>query len=153
MNNKVKTYAISILIPVIIGAVVGLIISPSMDYDKLVKPFLAPPGIVFPIVWTVLYIIMGISYGMLKTKDLTDKETDLIYYVQLIVNALWSIIFFTLEWRFIAAIWVVLLAVLIIIMIIKFVKRDKVAGFLQIPYLLWTLFATYLSISFYVLNK
>ena len=153
MNNKVKTYAISILIPVIIGAVVGLIISPSMNYEELVKPFLAPPGIVFPIVWTILYIIMGISYGMLKTKDLTDKETDLIYYTQLVVNALWSIIFFTFKLRFLALIWILLLAVLVVIMIIKFIKKDKVSGFLQIPYLLWVLFATYLNLSFYILNK
>ena len=153
MNNKVKTYLISILIPVIIGAVVGLIISPSMNYEELVKPFLAPPGIVFPIVWTILYIIMGISYGMLKTKDLTDKETDLIYYVQLIVNALWSIIFFTFKLRFLALVWILLLAVLVIIMIIKFIKKDKISGFLQIPYLLWVLFATYLNLSFYILNK
>lgn len=151
--EKIKIYAKTILIPVLIGGVVGLIISSAIDYNSLQKPFLAPPSIVFPIVWTILYILMGISYGILKSKGLTDKKIDLIYYIQLAVNAAWSIIFFLLKWRLFAFIWILLLDILVILMIIKFYKKDKTAGLLQIPYLLWTLFASYLNLAIYILNK
>lgn len=151
--SKIKTYAKSILIPVIIGGIVGLIISGSIDYNSLQKPIFAPPSIVFPIAWTILYILMGISYGILKDKSLTDTKTDTIYYLQLFVNALWSIIFFTLKWRLFAFIWIILLDILVIIMIINFYKKSKLVGLLQIPYLLWILFASYLNLSIYLLNK
>lgn len=151
--SKIKTYGKAILIPVIIGGIVGLIISSSIDYDSLQKPFLAPPSIVFPIMWTILYILMGISYGVLKDKSLIDSKTNTIYYLQLFVNALWSIIFFTLKWRLFAFIWLILLVILVIIMIVSFYKKNKLAGLLQIPYLLWLLFAAYLNLSIYLLNK
>lgn len=151
--EKIKIYAKSILIPVLIGGIVGLIISSAIDYNSLQKPFLAPPSIVFPIVWTILYILMGISYGILKSKSLTNKKIDLIYYIQLAVNAAWSIIFFLLKWRLFAFIWILLLDILVILMIIKFYKKDKIAGLLQIPYILWTLFASYLNLAIYILNK
>ena len=151
--DKIKIYAKSILIPVLIGGIVGLMISSAIDYNSLQKPFLAPPSIVFPIVWTILYILMGISYGILKSKGLTDKKIDIIYYIQLAVNAIWSIIFFLLKWRLFAFIWILLLDVLVILMIIKFYKKDKTAGLLQIPYLLWVLFASYLNFAIYILNK
>lgn len=151
--SNFKTYAKSILIPVIVGGVVGLIISSSIDYNSLEKPFLAPPSILFPIVWTILYILMGVSYGLLETKDLLDSRAKIIYYVQLFVNALWSIFFFTLKWRLFAFIWILLLAFLVILMVAEFYKKNKTAGLLQIPYLLWTLFALYLNLSIYLLNK
>lgn len=151
--NTFKTYLKSILIPVIIGGIVGAIISTSIDYNTLQKPFLSPPSVAFPIVWTILYILMGISYGILKSKNILDKETKAIYYIQLIVNALWSIFFFSLKWRLFAFVWILLLLVLIIIMIIKFYQKNKISGLLQIPYLLWTIFASYLNIAVYILNK
>ena len=151
--NKIKIYAKSILIPVVVGGVVGLIISSTIEYNSLQKPFLAPPSIVFPIVWTILYILMGISYGILKSKGLTDKKIDLIYYIQLGVNAIWSIIFFLLKWRLFAFIWIIILDVLVILMITKFYKKDKTAGLLQIPYLIWVLFASYLNLAIYILNR
>ena len=97
--SKVKLYTKSIIIPVIVGGIVGLIILKSLDYNSLQKPTLSPPSIVFPIMWTILYILMGISYGILDSSGLNDKSVKLIYYVQLFVNALWSIFFFTLKWR------------------------------------------------------
>lgn len=151
--DKIKIYAKSILIPVVVGGIVGLIISSAIDYNSLQKPFLAPPSIVFPIVWTILYILMGISYGILKSKGLTDKKIDLIYYIQLGVNAIWSIIFFLLKWRLFAFIWIEILDILVILMIIKFYKKDKTAGLLQIPYLIWVLFASYLNLAIYILNR
>lgn len=150
---KFKTYAKSIVIPVIIGGVVGLIISGSIDYNSLEKPFLSPPSILFPIAWTILYILMGLSYGMLEDKSLIDSKTKTIYYIQLFVNALWSIIFFSLKWRLFAFIWILLLDILVIIMILNFYKKYKLSGLLQIPYLLWILFASYLNISIYLLNN
>ena len=151
--EKIKLYAKTILVPVIVGGIVGFIISKSIDYNNLQKPFLAPPSIAFPIVWTILYILMGISYGILKSKKLTSKEIDVIYYLQLGFNAIWSIFFFSLKWRLFAFLWIIILAILIIIMIKKFYEKDKLAGLLQIPYLIWVLFASYLNISIYILNR
>lgn len=151
--NKIGIYIKSILVPVIVGGVVGLIISKFIDYNSLIKPYLAPPSIAFPIVWTILYILMGVSYGILKSKGLTNKEIDLIYYIQLGVNALWSIFFFVLKWRLFSFIWIIALAILIILMILKFYNKNKLSGLLQIPYLLWVLFASYLNIAIYILNK
>lgn len=87
--NKVWIYIKSILIPVAVGAIVGFITSKFIDYETLVKPVLSPPGAVFPIVWTILYILMGVSYGILKSNNQTDSQIDFIYYLQLGVNALW----------------------------------------------------------------
>lgn len=151
--SKLKIYTKSILIPVIIGGIVGLIISVSIDYNSLEKPFLAPPSILFPIAWTILYILMGVSYGILKSKSLIDSKSKLIYYLQLFVNAMWSIFFFTLKWRLFSFIWIIVLDILVVLMILNFYKKDKTSGLLQIPYLLWILFASYLNISIYLLNK
>lgn len=150
--NRTKTFAISILIPILVGAVVGFITAPTMQYSSLVKPFLAPPGFIFPIVWTILYALMGISYGILKNNNEITPKINFIYYLQLGINALWSIIFFVLEWRFLAFIWIVLLIVCVLIMIKEFYSKDKITGLLQIPYLIWLLFAAYLNLAFYLLN-
>ncbi len=151
--NKIKTYFISILIPVLVGIVVSFIISPFMDYGSLEKPFLSPPSILFPIVWTILYILMGISYGIIKSNHLEDKEIDFIYYLQLIFNALWSIVFFVFKWRLFAFLWILILDILVIQMIRLFYNKNKLSGLLQIPYLLWILFATYLNLAIYLLNR
>lgn len=151
--SKLKIYVKSIIIPLLVGGIIGILISGSMDYNELEKPFLAPPSIVFPIVWTILYILMGVSYGILKSNDLVDSKIDSIYYLQLIVNALWPIAFFILKWRLFAAFWIVLLAILVLIMIVRFYSKNKTASLLQIPYFLWTIFATYLNISIYLLNR
>lgn len=150
--EKYKIFIKQILVPVLIGTVVGLIISKDIDYNFLVKPFLAPPSILFPIMWTILYVLMGISYGILDKNNLIDSKIKSIYYQQLSVNYLWSIIFFTLKWRLFAFIWIILLDVLVVIMIIKFYKKNKLSGLLQIPYLIWILFATYLNLAIYLLN-
>lgn len=150
--SKLKIFSKAILVPVVIGFIVGLIISNYMDYSSLSKPLLAPPSIVFPIVWTILYILMGISYGIIDYEGKIDSEINIIYYPQLFVNLLWSIIFFVLKWRLLSFLWIILLIVLVCIMIFKFYKRNKVASLIQIPYLLWIIFASYLNISFYLLN-
>lgn len=150
--KKLKIYLTSILFPIIIGVIVGFITRKYMDYEMLTKPFLSPPGVIFPIIWTILYALMGISYGILKEKNLLDKNIKMIYYSQLIINALWSIIFFVFKLRLIAYLDIILLAILVSNMIIEFYKKNKTAGGLQIPYLLWVMFASYLNFSFYLLN-
>ena len=137
----------SILIPVILGGIVALLISGFMDYNELNKPPLSPPGFIFGIVWTVLYILMGVSYGILASKDLVDKNINTIYYLQLFVNLLWPIAFFILKWRLFAFIW------LLILIILDFYKKNKLSAYLQIPYLLWCIFAAYLNQGVYLLNR
>lgn len=151
--SNFKIYLKSILIPVIVGAIVGFLISGQIDYNSLNQPPLAPPSIVFPIVWSILYVLMGVSYGILESNSLIDSDINFIYYLQLFVNALWSIFFFVFKWRFFAFLWILLLLILVIIMIIKFYRKNKLAGLLQIPYLLWVAFATYLNFGIYILNK
>ena len=136
----------NILIPVIMGSVIGLIISPFTNYQDLNKPPLSPPGIIFPIIWTILYIIMGYSFYK------QNEQNKTIYYTQLIVNGLWSIIFFVFKWYLLATIWIILLIILVIIMIKNFYKENKLSGLINIPYLLWLLFALYLSFGVYLLN-
>ena len=151
--SNFKIYLRSILIPVIIGAIVGFITSSFIDYNALQQPPLAPPSMLFPIVWSILYVLMGVSYGILESNSLVDSGINSIYYWQLFVNALWSIFFFVLEWRFFAFLWILLLLALVIIMIVRFYDKNKVAGLLQIPYLLWVSFATYLNFAIYFFNR
>lgn len=151
-REKIKTYVISMIIPLALGAAVALLTSRSMNYNDLVKPALAPPPILFPIAWTALYVLMGISYGILDVKGLHDSDTKIVYYAQLIVNLLWPIFFFMLKWRLFAFIWIVLLDILVIIMAVRFYKKDKTAGLLQLPYCAWVIFASYLNLAIYLLN-
>ncbi len=150
--SKIKIYIRSILIPITLGALVGFLTAGSMDYQSLQKPALAPPGILFPIVWSILYVLMGISYGILKSKRLLEPALSAVYYIQLGVNLLWPIIFFMLKWRLFAFIWILLLDALVAVMTVLFYRKDKLAGLLQLPYLAWVLFASYLNLSFFILN-
>lgn len=122
MKNK-KVWIKNILIPVIFGGIVGLIISRFMDYNTLEKPPLSPPGFIFGIVWTILYVLMGISYGILDKKDLIDSKVKWAYYLQLAVNLIWPILFFVFKARLISSIWIVLLLILVINMIVTFYKK------------------------------
>lgn len=151
--NKIKIYAKAILIPVLVGVIVGLITSSFIDYNMLEKPPLSPPSILFPIVWTILYTLMGISYGILESNSLVDSRINLIYYLQLSINALWSFFFFVFDLRLFSFFWILLLIALVIIMISEFYRKNKVASLLQIPYLLWLVFAAYLNFGVYLLNK
>lgn len=150
--SKFKNYALSIIIPLALGGIVGFLISGSMDYDMLNQPPLSPPSILFPIVWTILYVLMGVSFGILRDKHLNDSNVKLIYYIQLIVNLLWPIAFFVLKWRLFAFIWILILDALVVLMIFTFYKRNKTAALLQLPYLAWVLFASYLNLGVYILN-
>ena len=140
------------LVPLIGGTIVGLIISGYMDYQDMIKPPLSPPAVIFPIVWTILYILMGISYFLATKDDDNNKELDQIYLLQLLLNFLWPIIFFVLEMYFTAFLWIILLLILVVVMIKELLKNNKISGYLQIPYLMWLLFATYLNFGITLLN-
>lgn len=150
--NKFIIYLKNIVIALAVGGIIGFIISDFIDYSELIKPPLAPPGYVFGIVWSILYILMGISYSILEVNNELDEKIKKVYYIQLFVNALWSIIFFVLKLRFISIAWIILLIVFIIKMIQLFYSKNKISAYLQIPYLIWTIFATYLNIGVYILN-
>ena len=151
-REKIKIFAISILIPVALGALTGLLISGSMDYGSLKKPPLATPAILFPIVWTILYVLMGVSYGILKSRGLVDNSVNTVCIAQLAVNLLWPVFFFVFKWRLFSFIWIIALAALVITMAVRFYRRDSAAGLLQIPYAAWTVFATYLNLAAFILN-
>ena len=123
-------------------------------YMTLNRPPLSPSGIVFPIAWSILYLLMAISlYIVSETKSLDIEKSYLIYIAQLIVNSLWTLLFFGLKLRLFSFIWIILLIILVIIMIKNFYDKNKLAGLLQIPYLLWLIFAGYLNLMIYILNR
>lgn len=123
-------------------------------YSALLQPPLAPPGWLFPVVWTILYILMGVSAYLVYECDTEEKYIGLaVYVLQLIFNFLWLIIFFNIRNLLFAFVWLVFLWILVLAMTISFYKVNKTAGLLQIPYLLWVTFAGYLNIALYILNK
>lgn len=126
----------------------------SMEqYTNLNQPPLSPPAIVFPIVWTILFILMGISAYFVSVSEDEGKEKALwIYGIQLVFNFFWTIFFFKMQWRLFAFFWLIALILLIIWMIRCFYRIKPAAAYLQIPYLLWSLFAAYLNLSIYLLN-
>ena len=150
--KKFLLNAFYILFPLLIGLLISSLISNNIDYQTLKQPPFAPPSILFPIVWTILYILMGISYYLYKKNTYTEKTEIIIYYLQLFVNALWSIIFFILKLRFFSIIWILALSILIYTLITLFLQKYKLSAYLLIPYLIWCLFATYLTVGIYLLN-
>lgn len=149
---KLSQKLLYILTPLIGGSIVGLIINKSIDYNYLVNPPLSPPSYLFPIVWSILYLLIGISYYIYRKNNNDNLLTIKLYYIQLILNYLWSIIFFTIKLRTLAVIWIIVLAITIIYLMIIFYKEERTSFYLFIPYILWVLFATYLNIGIVVLN-
>ena len=149
---KLSQKLLYILTPLIGGSIVGLIINKSIDYNYLVNPPLSPPSYLFPIVWNILYLLIGISYYIYRKNNNDNSLTIKLYYIQLILNYLWSIIFFTLKLRTLAVIWIIVLAITVIYLMIRFCKEERTSFYLFIPYILWVLFATYLNIGIVVLN-
>lgn len=157
MKENIKKYAVSILIPLAVGGLSALLTSGNMDlYSEITKPPLAPPSVLFPIVWTVLYILMGISSAMVYNQK-NEKPGEIrsalaVYGINLFLNFFWSIIFFNMRAFLFSFIWLVALWIVILVMIIKFYKIRPIAGILQIPYLLWVTFAGYLNLAIFFLN-
>lgn len=156
-NLNYKSLLKYIAIPLIVGAVAAFITRDSMaTFDTFKKPALLPPGWLFPVVWTILYTLMGISAYLISVSPAApiDKAKALaVYTYQLVVNFLWSIFFFSFEWYLFSFIWIILLWILIILMIRQFSNISKAAAYLNIPYLLWVTFAAYLNFGIWFLNR
>lgn len=154
-KNKVEIFIISILTPLVVGFISSLLSNNAKDiYMELIKPPLSPPGFVFPIVWTIIYILMGIASYFIFIDDSIYKNKALqLYRTSLIFNFFWSIIFFRLGFYLLAFVWLLVLIYIIINMIIVFYKIKPLAAYLLIPYLLWCLYAAYLNLGIYILNR
>ena len=160
--KQIKRFLISILIPLLVGYssskiseyIAGL--NTSTYYTQLIKPGFAPPGFIFPIVWTILYTLMGISsylimkegYDLYKTKD-----AMFYYWLQLALNFIWSILFFGLDLRFASLVTIVILIIVLCVMIYKFYKINKAAGLINLPYLIWLLYALLLNYFIWIINR
>jgi len=157
LRIDVKKLLICIAIPLLVGIVSGLISRSGMEtFNQITKPPLSPPAILFPIVWSILYTLMGIASYLIVVSDAdkTLKDNALTSYgLQLIVNFFWSIFFFNFGWYLFSFLWLVLLWVLILNCIFLFYGINKTAAYLMIPYLLWVTFAGYLNLAIYFLNK
>lgn len=147
---KIKKLIISILIPLLLGIIVSLFINTDI-YDVIIKPKISPPKIVFPIVWTILYILMGISNYIIN-KGNKKEVPNLIYYISLAINLIWPIIFFNTQEYLISLLIIIILIIFVALTIIEYFKISKIAGYLQIPYILWLLFALYLNYQVLILN-
>lgn len=158
MQKNLKPYVISIAIALSVGIASALLTRSDMNiYSEINVPPLSPPSWLFPVVWTILYVLIGISsarvYVKGKENGISTRNALNVYALQLAVNFAWSIIFFNMRAFLFAFLWLILLWVLIIIMISEFNKVDSFAAKLQIPYLLWVTFAGYLSFAIWLLNK
>ncbi len=151
-----KKLIVSIAIPLGVGLIAGWITSDSTEiFETVNKPFLAPPSWLFPVAWTILYVLMGIAFYRVWIAVATDrmrKEAFIFYGLQLGFNFLWPIIFFNLQEYLFAFVWLVILWVLILMTQQRFSKIDAVAGYLLIPYLIWVAFAGYLNLGIWWLN-
>jgi len=152
---KWKELIVSIAISLGVGALSGYLTKNSMSlYQELVKPPLTPPGWIFPIVWTILFALMGISAYLIYVSDSKEKNQALqIYAIQLMLNFIWSLAFFNMQAYLLAFVILILLWISIIAMIKVFYEINPLAGKMQVPYLLWVTFAGYLNLAIYLLNK
>ena len=160
--KEIKKFLICVAIPLLTGflsSMIAVLLSQTsfqMQYAQLIKPDFAPSAGLFPIIWPILYILMGISAYIIRSSNKsTQKINDamFLYYLQLALNFLWSILFFGLNLRFVALIESILLTFILAIMIYRFYKIDQRASIINIPYLLWMVFVNFLSYFIWILNK
>lgn len=156
LRIKWKQLLIAVAIPLVVGGLAALLTSGSMDLLEMVeKPPLSPPGWLFPVAWTILYILMGVaSYLVWQTtgSPRLRQQALRLYGLQLVVNFVWPLLFFNLQWYVVAFLWLVLLWVLILLTLLAFRRLSPVAGWLLVPYLLWVTFAGYLNLGIAILN-
>ena len=156
MRIEWKKLVVCIAIPLAVGGLSALLTAGNMQlFEEIDKPPLAPPGWLFPVVWTILYILMGIAlYIVITTKTREDKRPAIVSFgVQLFFNFFWSIIFFNMQAYLFAFVWLILLWLAIIANTYLFYRINKNAGKLLIPYIIWVTFAGYLNLGIYLLNK
>ena len=156
MKINWKTLIFFVAIPLLVGGVASLISRESMAmFDRLTKPPLAPPGWLFPLVWTILYTFMGLASYLVFTSQKDQNEIKLalqIYTPQLAFNFFWTILFFNFELYFFAFFWLLALLALLILTTILFYKVSKPAAYLMIPYIIWVILAAYLNLGIALLN-
>jgi len=156
-KSEILKLVVSILIPLIAGFIGSIATFSSIPtcYASLVKPAWAPPNWVFAPVWTTLFILMGIALFLVWRQGLWRKDVKIavsIFAVQLVLNVLWSIIFFGLQSLLGGLIEIVFLWIAILATIITFYRISKPAGILLLPYIIWVTIASYLTYTVYILN-
>lgn len=159
--KEIKNFIISVLIPLLVGYASSFLsqiiskVDTSTYYSQLIKPSFAPPSYVFPIAWSIIFILMGISYYIINKNNDKQKVKDALfyYYLQLALNFVWSILFFGLDLRFTSMVDIILLLGVVIIMMLKFYKIDKRALYLNILYVLWLLYAGVLNYFIWIINR
>ena len=156
MKINKKLLIICLVIPLAVGGVAALLTGGGMDtFETLNQPPLSPPGWLFPVVWTILYILMGIASYLVLTSGKSHESIRralVLYGIQLAFNFLWPIFFFGLSAYLFAFIWLVALWLLILATTISFYRISDIAGYLMIPYLIWVTFAGHLNLGIYLLN-
>ena len=152
----IKLLAKCIAIPLLVGIVAAIISGGGMEvFESVNKPPLSPPAWLFPVVWTILYTLMGISSYLIITSGASENQiykAMTLYGYQLAVNFLWPTFFFNFQWYLFSLFWLLLLWVLVLLMILRFWRIDKRAAYLNIPYLVWLTFAGYLNLGIWWLN-
>lgn len=156
MKLDIKKLLIALAIPLAVGGIAALLTGGGMtDYQNLVRPPLSPPGWLFPVVWSILYLLMGYASYRVATSGANPEEIRkalALYAIQLALNFLWPIFFFGLEWRLIAFFILLALWVAIFLTMRAFSSIDEKAGDLLLPYIIWVTFAAYLNLATYFLN-
>ncbi|MBE5767645.1 MAG: tryptophan-rich sensory protein [Clostridiales bacterium] len=156
MKIDKKLLIVCLVVPLAVGGIAALLTGGGMDtFETLSKPPLSPPGWLFPVVWTILYILMGVASYLVLTSGAarTDISRAILFYaLQLALNFFWPILFFSFSAYLFAFIWLIALWILILIALILFYRISMAAGGLMIPYLLWVTFAGYLNLGIYLLN-
>ena len=156
MNNLVK-YVICVVLVELSGFIVGMLMREGTKIysESIVQPPLSPAPVVFPIAWTILYALMGIGIARVLMAEASGARTAAMgfFFAQLFFNLAWSFIFFGAQRFDLAFVWLVILFILALLMAVFFKRMDAVAMYMQIPYLIWLMFAGYLNLGVWVLNK
>lgn len=159
MMNKYSRIAFFVATCIAVGYLSGIVTRSSVVtwFPTLIKPSFNPPGWLFAPVWSFLYVLMGVAAGLVWNRIENDRPNvrkALVYFIiQLALNALWSLLFFGLKNPLLALVEIVLLWLMIYETYLKFIKIDKIAGYLFVPYILWVSFATVLNASIWWLNR
>ncbi|MBR1497743.1 MAG: tryptophan-rich sensory protein [Oscillospiraceae bacterium] len=153
-TNKILTYLVAIAVPLAVGGLSAWINAGKFDDPSLVQPPLSPPGWVFFVVWTILYVLMGISAARVQLYGgAAAGDALFIWATQLVVNFLWTIFYFSFGALLLSFFWLLFLIALVALMAVRFERAVTGAGKLQIPYLVWLAFATYLNFATWLLNR
>ena len=153
-SKKILTYAVSIGIALAVGGISAWINMGKMSNSTWIQPPLSPPVWLFPVVWTILFTLMGISAARVYESSCAGKSDALfIYGVQLVVNFLWTVFYFTFGALALSFFWLLFLILLVILMVVRFERCNPGSGKLQIPYTLWLFFAAYLNFATWMLNQ